>query len=127
MQLISQEIAIHAFTPYDGSLSTAIKVVHRTSRQEAMNDETPSQIENLRRAMLELLNLMNPNPDHIKVPKLMIYDVVRVRLPDSFQDGRIDKLAWDFKRRDWKYYVECKLRVVSAWYERADLEIIGID
>lgn len=124
MQLMAQELAIHSLTPYDGSKSAAIKVVHRTSREEAENCDTPLQTENLRRAVLALMQKMNPNPDHIKAPKLVIYDTVRVRLPDSFQDGRIDRVAWDFKRKEWKYYVACKHAVASAWYEAADLELM---
>lgn len=127
MQLMSQEIAIHSLTPYDGSTSAAIKVVHRATRKEATNDETPSQTENLRRAIRELLYLMNPNPDHIAIPKLMIFDAVRVRLPDSFHDGHIEKIAWDFKRRDWKYFVQCHRKVVSSWYELADLDTLVED
>ena len=124
MQLIAQELAIHSLTPYDGTKSPAIKVVHRTSREEAVNNDTALQTENLRRAILALLEKMNPNPDHIKLPKLVIYDTVRVRLPDSFQDGRIDRVAWDFKRKEWKYYAACKNTVASAWYEAADLELM---
>ncbi|MDB4759600.1 hypothetical protein OAG34_00155 [bacterium] len=124
MQLIAQELAIHSLTPYDGTKSPAIKVVHRTSREEAENNDTPLQTENLRRAILALLQKMNPNPDHIKIPRFVIYDTVRVRLPDSFQDGSIDRVAWDFKRKEWKYYVACKLAVASAWYEAADLELM---
>ena len=124
MQLIAQELAIHSLMPYDGTNSPAIKVVHRTSREEAVNNDTAVQTENLRRAILALLEKMNPNPDHIKLPKLVIYDTVRVRLPDSFQDGRIDRVAWDFKRKEWKYYAACKNTVASAWYEAADLELM---
>ena len=124
MQLIAQELAIHSLMPYDGTKSPAIKVVHRTSREEAVNNDTAVQTENLRRAILALLEKMNPNPDHIKLPKLVIYDTVRVRLPDSFQDGRIDRIAWDFKRKEWKYYAACKNTVASAWYEAADLELM---
>ncbi len=125
MQLIAQELAIHSLMPYDGTQSAAIKVVHRTSREEAENNDTPLQRENLRRAILGLLQKMNPNPDHIKIPKLVIYDTVRVRLPDSFQDGSIDRVAWDFKRKEWKYYVACKQTVASSWYEAADLEVMN--
>ena len=63
MQLFAQELAIHCLTPYDGTLSAAIKIVHRTSREEAESSETPVQTENLRRAILALLRQMNPNPD----------------------------------------------------------------
>ena len=48
MQLIAQELAIHSLMPYDGTQSPAIKVVHRTSREEAENNDTPLQRENLR-------------------------------------------------------------------------------
>ena len=125
MQLIAQELAIHSLMPYDGTKSSAIKVVHRTSREEAENNDTPLQTENLRRAILLLLQKMNPNPDHIKNPKLVIYDTVRVRSPDSFQDGRIDRIAWDFKRKEWNYYVTCKNTIASTWYEAADLELMS--
>lgn len=125
MQLMAQELTIHSLTRYDGTPSPAIKVVHRTSRDTAENCETPLQTENLRRAILSLLGKMNPNPDHIKIPKLVIYDAVRVRLPDSFQDGRIERVAWDFKRKEWNYYVKCKHVVASTWYESADLELMA--
>jgi hypothetical protein len=125
MQLFAQELAIHCLTPYDGTLSAAIKIVHRTSREEAESSETPVQTENLRRAILALLRQMNPNPDHITSPKLVIFDTVRVRLPDSYQDGRIERVAWDFKRKEWKYYVECRQTIASTWYEAADLELMS--
>jgi hypothetical protein len=122
MQLIAQEISIHALTPYDGSTSAAIKVVHRTLRDEATNDDTASQKENLRRAVRQLIQSMNPNPEHITIPSLVIFDSVRVQLPNSHHDGQIKKIAWDFTRREWKYFVACHRRVVSAWYELADLQ-----
>ena len=124
MQLIAQELVIHSLTPYDGTQSAAVRVVHRTSREEAENSETPVQTENLRRAILALLRKMNPNPDHIKNPTLVIFDIVQVRLPNSYQDGRIERVAWDFKRKEWKYFVECKQTVASTWYEAADLELM---
>jgi hypothetical protein len=124
MQLIAQELVIHSLTPYDGTQSAAVRVVHRTSREEAENGETPVQTENLRRAILALLRKMNPNPDHIKNPSLVIFDIVQVRLPNSYQDGRIERVAWDFKRKEWKYFVECKQTVASTWYEAADLELM---
>ena len=124
MQLMAQELAIHTLTRYDGSQSAAIKVVHRTSREEAESSESAIQTANLRQAILQLLQKMNPNPDHITIPSLVIFDTVRVRLPESYEDGRIDRVAWDFKRKEWKYYVECKRAVASAWYELADLELM---
>ena len=93
MQLMAQELAIHTLTRYDGSQSAAIKVVHRTSREEAESSESAIQTANLRQAILQLLRKMNPNPDHITIPKLVIFDTVRVRLPESYEDGRIDRVA----------------------------------
>ncbi|MGI9471132.1 MAG: hypothetical protein ACR2NZ_06360 [Rubripirellula sp.] len=124
MQVSSEEIAIHDFTPDDGSESAAIKVVHRTSQQEALHDETPSQLENLRRAMIDLMKTLNPNPDHIKPAKLVMFDRVRVQLPQSVHEGRITKLSWDFTSSEWKYFVDCPNDVVSAWYVIADLDLL---
>ena len=124
MQVTSEEITIHAFTPDDGSESSAIKVVHRASQQTCVYDGTPSQLENLRRAMISLMETLNPNPDHIKPSKLVMYDRVRIQLPQSVHVGRISKLSWDFTSSEWKYYVDCHNDVVSAWYVLADLERI---
>lgn len=122
MQVTSEEITIHAFTPDDGSESAAIKVVHRGSQQASVCDGTGSQLENLRRAMIALMQTLNPNPDHIKAPMLLMFDRVRIQLPESVHEGRISKLSWDFTSAEWKYYVECHNDVVSAWYVLADLE-----
>ena len=67
---------------------------------------------------------MNPNPDHIKAPSLMMFDHVRILLPQSVHEGRITKLSWDFTTSEWKYYAECRNNVVSAWYDVADLELM---
>jgi len=127
MQLLAHEISIHALTPYDGSTSAAIKVVHRTLRDEATNDDTASQKENLRRAVRQLIQSMNPNPEHITIPSLVIFDSVQVQLPESYHDGRIERIRWDFTRREWKYFVACHRKFVSAWYELADLQPLDDD
>ena len=121
MQLLAHDIVIHAFVPDDGSDSAAIRVIHRTSRQEAISNDTDSQWHNFRSALYELLALMNPNPDHIPVPKLVLFDHVRVRLPQSVHEGQVTRLSWDFTRSEWQYYVQCPKEVVSTWYIGADL------
>ena len=127
VQLLATDIAIHAFTPDDGTESAAIKVVHRTAHEEVVNNETPSQRENLRRALAQLVASMNPNPDHIPAPKLILFDRVRVRLPESVHEGEVARISWDFTRGEWKFYVECPNHLVSTWYVLADLDLLEDD
>jgi hypothetical protein len=122
MELIADDIAIHVFVPDDGSESAAIKVVHRPSHQEVVNGETVSQRNNMRTGLFELIQLINPNPDHILKPRFVLFDPVSVRLPDTVHDGEITRLAWDFVSKEWKYYVQCPQRAVTQWYFAADLE-----
>ena len=122
MELIADDIAIHVFVPDDGSESAAVKVVHRPSQQEVVNDESASQRDNMRTGLFDLIQLINPNPDHIRRPKLLLFDPVSVRLPDTVHDGEITRLAWDFVSKEWKYYVQCSQRAVTQWYFAADLE-----
>ena len=124
MQLLSSDIAIHAFTPDDGSESAAIKVVHRTAREEIVNNETPSQRENLRRALMQLIAATNPNPEHIPPPTLILFDRVRVNLPESVHEGEVSRLSWDFTRGEWKFFVDCPNHLVSSWYVLADLDLL---
>jgi hypothetical protein len=124
VQLLATDIEIHAFTPDDGTESAAIKVVHRTERQEVVNNETDSQSVNLRRALQRLVATMNPNPDHIPLPKLTLFDPVRVKLPESVHDGEIARISWDYTREEWKYFVECPNQNVSTWYVAADLDLL---
>ncbi|MFK8112854.1 MAG: hypothetical protein AB8B91_11660 [Rubripirellula sp.] len=123
MELIAQDISVHAFTPSDGSESAAIKVVHRTSLQQAVNQDTPSQVHNMRKAIAQLIDAMNPNPDHIPPPSLLLFDKVNIELPQSTHNGEITKIAWDFKREEWKFYVESTKTVVSNWYVAPDLKL----
>ena len=127
MQLAAQDISVFAFAPDDGSDSAAVKVLHRTARHEVINNETASQVQNFRHALVALFEMMNPNPDHIPVPGLMIYDPVRVTLPQSIHEGQITEISWDFKRSEWKYFVKCPNEVVSTWYVGADLQVLGED
>lgn len=127
MQLLAQEISIHAYSPDDGSDSAAIKVLHRTSRQEAISNDTDSQWHNFRRALQALIAQMNPNPDHIPPPRLILFDQVRVNLPQSVHEGKITKLSWDFARTEWQYFVECPNAAVSTWYILADLHWLDED
>ncbi len=127
MHLLADDILIHAFTPDDGSQSAAIKIAHRTSRQEVVNRDTGSQVENCRRALQQLVASMNPNPEHIPAPKLILFDQVRVRLPESVHEGKIQRISWDFPRNEWKFFVECPKQVVSNWYVAADLDLIVDD
>ncbi len=124
MQIRSEDIAIHAFTPSDGSPSAAIKVVHRHSGKEIVNDVTPSQHANLRNAMIELIKVMNPVPEQIPAPAFVPFDRVRVRLPKTFHDGEVRDLTWDFTREEWNYFVECSEQKVSNRYVDADLQLL---
>ncbi len=123
MELGSHEVVIHRFVPNDGNNCSAVKVVHKTSRSEVLNDDTVSQRENLRRAMTILCNKINPNPAHIESPRYMMFDHVKVRLPQSFHEGDIVKIHWDFTPSRWKYYVDCHNEHISAWYDADDLRI----
>ncbi len=127
MQLLAEDISIHAFVPDDGGDSAAIKVLHRTSRQEAISGDTDSQWHNFRRALIELLGKINPNPDHIPLPKLVLHDRVRVTLPQSVHEGQITRLSWDFPRSEWQYFVKCPNEAVSTWYIGADLTWLDQD
>ncbi|MCG8652215.1 MAG: hypothetical protein MI861_20415, partial [Pirellulales bacterium] len=124
MQIRSEDIVIHAFTPSDGSVSAAIKVVHRPSGKEIISDASDSQWGNLRSAMRELIDAMNPNPEQIESPKLLPFDQVRVNLPKTFHQGQIMDLTWDYTCSQWKYYVQCGEQRVSNRYVLADLDLL---
>ena len=124
MQIRADDIAIHAFTPSDGSESAAIKVIHRQSGKEVVNDETESQRSNLRNAVGELIKVLNPNPEQIYDPELVLFDHVRVNLPESFHHGDINDLTWDYTSSEWRFFVECGEHRVSNWYVVADLELL---
>ncbi len=124
MQIRADDIAIHAFTPSDGSESAAIKVVHRHTRKEVINNSTPAQRTNLRHALLELVKEMNPSPEQIRPPMFLLFDRVRVNLPQSFHDGQVNDQTWDYKRSEWKYFVECSESKVTNWYVGADLDLL---
>ena len=123
MQIRSEDIAIHAFTPSDGSPSAAIKVVHRQTGKEVVNDASESQRTNLRNAIRDLVKAMNPSPEQIRPPELVLFDQVRVNLPNTFHQGEITDLTWDFTRGEWNYFVECSEKKVSDRYVVADLEL----
>ena len=127
MQVLAEDIAIHAFEPDDGGESSAVRVLHRTMRQEAINSDTNSQWHNFRAALRELLAKINPNPDHIPASKLLLYDHVRVSLPQSVHEGQITRLSWDFRRTEWQYFVKCPNEAVTTWYIGADLTWLDED
>lgn len=122
MQVAVDDFLIHAFDPSDGSESDAIRVVHKSSRHEVISNEDVSQWHNCRRALIQLCAAMNPNPDHIPPPKLMLFDHVRVSLPQSVHEGQVTKLSWDFTRAEWQYFVQCPVHAVTTWYISADLQ-----
>jgi len=124
MELIADDISVHLYEPDDGSESVAIKVIHRPSHQEIVNDQTVSQYDNMRAGLFQLVQLINPNPDKIRQPRFMLFDQVSVRLPDTVHDGEIRRIAWDFVTKEWKYYVQCKQRAVTQWYFAADLSLL---
>lgn len=127
MQLSNTDILIHAFTPDDGSESAAVKVSHKTMREEVVNNETISPRHNLRLALFQLVEKMNPNPANIPNPRLVPFDHVQVNLPQSVHEGEVTRLSWDFPRREWRYFVECPNRAVSTWYVLADLDQVDED
>jgi len=122
MELIADDIAIHVFVPDDASDSAKVKVVHRQSHQEVVNSESGSQRDNMRTGLLELIQMINPNPNNIRKPRLVLFDLVTVRLADTVHDGEITRQAWDFVSKEWKYYVQCPQRAVTQWYFAADLD-----
>lgn len=124
VQIRSEDIVVKAFTPSDGSVSAAIKVVHRPSGKEAVNSSTDSQRANLRNAILDLIMSLNPAPDQIRPPSLLPFDHVRVNLVSTFHDGEITDLTWDFPRTEWKYFVECSEQKVTNRYVDADLQLL---
>ncbi len=124
MELIATDFAVHLFTPDDGSESSAIKVVHRPSHREVINDETVSQLDNMRSGLFELIAIMNPSPDSIRQPKFVLFDRVFARLPETVHEGEITRISWDFVSKEWKYYVQCPQKTVTQWYFAADLDLI---
>ena len=124
MELIATDFAIHVFDPDDGSESAAVKVVHRPSHQEVVNDETMSQWDNMRSGLFQLIELINPNRDQIRQPRLVLFDTVSVRLAETTHEGEVTRISWDFVSKEWKYYVQCSQRAVTQWYFIADLDLI---
>jgi hypothetical protein len=123
MELIADDISVFLFVPDDGSNSTAVKVVHRPSHRQVIEGASGSQCENFRQGLFELMQLLNPNPDQIRVPRFAPFDLVTVKLPETVHDGKITRLAWDFVSKEWKYYVQCPQRAVTQWYFAADLRL----
>ncbi len=123
MQIRAEDIVIHSFTPSDGSSSSAIKILHRPSHEEVVNDSTESEVVNLRSAILELIASMNPTPDTIPPPPLLPFDRVRVILPGSYQVGEVADLTWDYPRSEWNYFVRCGDKRASHDYVIEDLEL----
>jgi hypothetical protein len=122
VQVRADDIAISEFTPSDGSPSAAIKVVHRPSGKESVNNATQSQLSNLRGAIVDLLRQLNPSPDQIKAPAMVLLDEVRIHLPESVHEGFIRDLTWDYTAAQWKYFVSCGESRVDNWYVGADLD-----
>ena len=127
MELGSHEVVIHRFVPDDENDCAAVRVTHKASRTQVINDDTVSQRENLRRAMTILCEKINPNPAHIEPPGYMMFDQVKVRLPDSLHEGEITKILWDFTPSRWKYYVDCHNDHLSRWYDADDLTLESND
>ncbi len=121
MQLHHDDIIIHTFTPDDGSESAAVKVVHRTGREQVIVNDTPSQLDNLRQVISKLCSKINPNPKHISLPKMFPFDKVQIHLPESTQRGEITKISWDFPNKEWRFYVVSPKEVATNWYIGADL------
>ena len=76
---------------------------------------------------MQLVDSMNPNPEHIPSPNLLLFDRVQVNLPTSVHHGQIIRISWDFPRSEWKYYVACPAHGVSTWYVDADLALLDDD
>lgn len=127
MELIGEDVAVYRYVPDDGSDSAAIRLRHRTSREQVINQDTTSRWHNFRRALIELVNRMNPNPGQIPSPERILFDRVRVNLPQSVHEGQVIRISWNFKRSEWQYFVQCPKEVVSAWYTAADLTWLDED
>ena len=123
MELSAKDVLIKLFEPDDGSESSAIKLLHKTSRTEVVNDDTPSQRENLRRAARQMLTLMNPNPGRIEESRYILFDSVKLHMPESIHSGEITGQTWDFKRSQWSYFIDCHNPHVDAWYNEADIDL----
>ena len=123
MQLRSDDIAVHAFSPSDGSPSAAVKVTHRPSGKETVDDSTRSQRTNFRAALFELVSVMNPSPEVIEAPDLVLFDEVRIKLPESIHRGTITDMTWDYTGAQWRFFVESGDSKVSNHYVLGDLEL----
>ncbi|QDT04747.1 hypothetical protein K227x_31420 [Rubripirellula lacrimiformis] len=123
MHLVSKDILIHRFVPDDGAPTAAVRVTHRTERKDAICNATISPHDNLRTAMAELVEKLNPHPDHIGRPKLLMFDEVTLKLPESTQDGLITEMLWNFTRSQWQYFVKCRNDHASGVYDFADLQL----
>lgn len=123
MEIRAGDMLIKKFEPDDDSESAAIKLQHKPSQTEVINEDTVSQRENLRRAVLAMIDVMNPKPGRIKMPRLLIFDQVKVHMPQVTHDGEISKQAWDFVTSQWKYFVDCHNAHLNAWYFSADLDL----
>jgi hypothetical protein len=66
---------------------------------------------------------MNPKPDKIKQPRFVLFDQVKVHMPDTIHDGEVARQTWDFASSQWKYFVDCHHSHVNAWYFSADLDL----
>lgn len=123
MEIRASDLLIKLFEPDDQSESAIIKLQHRPSQVEVINGETVSQRENLRRSVHELIDKMNPKPDKIMQPRFVLFDQVKVHMPDTIHDGEVARQTWDFTSSQWKYFVDCHHSHVNAWYFSADLDL----
>lgn len=123
MEIRASDMLIKLFEPDDQSESAVIKLQHKPSQTEVINAETVSQRENLKRAVRNLIDQMNPKPDKIKQPPYVLFDQVKVHMPDTIHDGEIARQTWDFVSSQWKYFVDCHNSHVNAWYFSADLDL----
>ena len=123
MEIRASDMLIKVFEPDDKSVSAAIKLHHKPSQTEVENEETVSQRENLRRAVRNLIDTMNPKPGKIKEPRYVLFDQVKVHMPDTVHDGEVARQAWDFVTSQWKYFVDCHNSHVNAWYYSADMDL----
>ena len=127
MHLNVDELRVFAYEPEDGTTSAAIKLSHRHSQSEIVRMDTASPRENLRAALEELVEKTNPNPAKITTPSFYPFDLVEVTLPESFQDGVVSKIDFDFHTLRWKYTVNCNLSHASGDFDAADLSRLEDD
>ena len=121
MHLKLDELRVYRFEPEDGTESAAMKVVHRPSQTIVVHDDSDRPVDNLRGALAQLVAEITTNPKLVTKPDFYPADRVTVRLPDSFQEGDVTAIEFNFRTRRWKYDVECRMHTASGSYDSADL------